>query len=164
MFINHSWIPVIKIVSLISLSVFSIGNKSHESPISHCHQTFQRITATNVHTMSVKEYTDKVHAIWLGQMVGAMMGWPFEHKPASTQWIENLPQKFHSVPVDDDWYYEMVAIRAFEKYGINMSVKDLGKQWTENNAGTWGSSEQALRLLQKGVIPPATGHPRYNKL
>ena len=164
MFINHSWIPVSKIVSLISLSVLSIGNKSHESPISHCHQTSSKVITTNVHTMSVKEYTDKTHAIWLAQMLGAMMGWPFEHKPASTQWIESLPQKYHSVPVDDDWYYEMVAIRAFEKYGINMSVEDLGKQWVENNAGTWGSSEQALRLLKKGIIPPATGHPRYNKL
>jgi hypothetical protein len=67
-------------------------------------------------------------------------------------------------PVDDDYYYEMVAIRAFEKYGIDLTVEQLGQQWLENNAGSWGSSEQALILLKRGVKAPDTGHPRYNKL
>jgi hypothetical protein len=54
-------------------------------------------------------------------------------------------------PVDDDYYYEMVAVRAFEKYGIGLTVEQLGQQWLENNAGSWGSSEQALLLLKRGV-------------
>ena len=66
--------------------------------------------------------------------------------------------------MDDDYYYEMVAIRAFEKYGIGLTVQQLGQQWLENNAGSWGSSEQALLLLKRGIQPPDTGHPRYNKL
>ena len=44
------------------------------------------------------------------------------------------------------------------------SVEQLGAQWLENNAGSWGSSEQALLLLKRGVKPPDTGSPRYNKL
>jgi ADP-ribosylglycohydrolase len=67
-------------------------------------------------------------------------------------------------PVDDDYYYEMVAIRAFEKYGIELTVQQLGQQWLENNAGSWGSSEQTLLLLKRGIKPPDTGHPRYDKL
>ena len=54
--------------------------------------------------------------------------------------------------------------RAFEKYGIHLTVEQLGAQWLENNAGSWGSSEQALLLLKRGVKPPDTGNPRYNKL
>ena len=36
----------------------------------------------------------------------------------------------------------------------------------ENNAGSWGSSEQALLLLKRGCVEkaPDTGDPRYNKL
>ena len=67
-------------------------------------------------------------------------------------------------PVDDDYYYEMVALRAFEKYGIELTVQELGQQWLENNAGSWGSSEHALLLLKRGLKPPDTGHPKYNKL
>jgi hypothetical protein len=69
-----------------------------------------------------------------------------------------------NAPVDDDYYYEMVALRAFEKYGIKLTVQELGQQWLENNAGSWGSSEQALLLLKRGLKPPDTGHPKYNKL
>jgi len=58
-------------------------------------------------------------------------------------------------------YYEMVALRAFEKYGIALTVQELGQQWLENNAGSWGSSERALLLLKRGLKPPRTGHPKY---
>ena len=115
-------------------------------------------------TMTGKDYRDRVCAIWTAQMLGAMMGWPFEHKVASVEWVHTLKPTVDHAPVDDDWYYEMVAVRAFEKYGIDMSVQDLGRQWMENSAGTWGSSEQARLLMARGIPPPDCGHPRYNKL
>src|SRR5262249_19988863 len=92
------------------------------------------------------------------------MGFPFEHKPASTHWVEKFPKKYEHAIVDDDWYYEMVAIRGFERFGIGMTVEQLGRQWAENWAGSWGSSEQARLLLMRGLKAPDTGHPRYNKL
>src|SRR2546429_5210810 len=58
----------------------------------------------------------------------------------------------------------MCAVRAFERYGIHMTVEQLGRQWLENHCGSWGSSEQARLNLEKGIKPPDTGHPRYNKL
>lgn len=119
---------------------------------------------TETFILSQEQYLDKVEAIWKAQMLGAMMGWPFEHKVSSVQWVDTLNSKFTRIPVDDDWYYEMVAIRAFEKYGTGLSVQQLGRQWLENSAGSWGSSEQARLLMQKGIMPPDCGNPRYNKL
>ena len=114
--------------------------------------------------MSRAEYLDRVRAIWTGQMIGQWTGVLFEHQAASV--LKDTP--FHRskgyAPVDDDYYYEMVAIMAFEKYGIHLSVEQLGAQWLENNAGSWGSSEQALLLLKRGMKAPDTGSPRYNKL
>src|SRR5712692_5258249 len=114
--------------------------------------------------LSRAEYLDRVQAIWTAQMIAQMTGVRFEHQPASTLPITPLSQLPGYAPVDDDYYYEMVAIRAFEKYGIGLTVQQLGQQWLENNAGSWGSSEQALLLLKRGITPPDTGHPRYNKL
>ena len=97
-------------------------------------------------------------------MIGQWTGELFEHKVASA--LKNTPlypSKGYA-PIDDDYYYEMVAIRAFEKYGIHLTVEQLGSQWLENNAGSWGSSEQTLLLLKRGLKPPDTGSPRYNKL
>jgi len=110
------------------------------------------------------QYADRVRAIWLAQIIGQMTGVLFEHQPASVLNPTPLVRARGSAPVDDDYYYEMVAVRAFEKYGIHLTVEQLGRQWLENNAGTWGSSEQTLRLLKQGIVPPDTGSPRYNRL
>ena len=115
-------------------------------------------------TLSLSGYENKVQAVWAAQMIGALMGFPFEHKVSSVQTIDQFTLKTGYIPVDDDWYYEMVAVRAFEKYGFDMSLEDLGKQWVENSAGTWGSSEQTLSLLKKGIRAELCGHPQYNKL
>ncbi len=109
-------------------------------------------------------YLDRVKAIWIAQMLAQLTGGRFEHKQASTLPTTPMTDPPGYAPVDDDYYYEMVAVRAFEKYGIGLTVEQLGEQWLENNAGSWGSSEQALILLEKGIKPPDTGNPRYNKL
>jgi ADP-ribosylglycohydrolase len=114
--------------------------------------------------LSRVEYLDRVKAIWTAQMIAQITGLRFEHQPASTLPVTPMTHLPGYAPVDDDYYYEMVAIRAFEKYGIDLTVEQLGQQWLENNAGSWGSSEQALILLKRGVKAPDTGHPRYNKL
>jgi hypothetical protein len=91
--------------------------------------------------LSHAEYLDRVRAIWTAQMIGQITGLRFEHKPASALPVTPLTHLPGYAPVDDDYYYEMVAIRAFEKYGIGLTVEQLGQQWLENNAGSWGSSE-----------------------
>ena len=114
--------------------------------------------------MSMPEYQDRVEGVWVSQMAAAIMGFRFEHHTASVEWVDQLPRPMTSAPVDDDWYYEMAAIRAFEKYGIHMTVQQLGQQWKDNSCGSWGSSEQTRLLLDRGIVPPETGSPRYNKL
>ncbi len=114
--------------------------------------------------LSHAEYLDRVQAIWTAQMIGQMTGVRFEHRQASVLPVTPLSKLPGYAPVDDDYYYEMVALRAFEKYGITLTVQQLGEQWLDNNAGSWGSSEQALLLLKRGIKPPDTGSPRYNKL
>ncbi|NJN28544.1 MAG: hypothetical protein HC819_22500, partial [Cyclobacteriaceae bacterium] len=118
----------------------------------------------SVFLLSKQEYEEKVQAIWLAQMVGAMMGWQFEHKPAAAVWVDSFPKKYDAAPMDDDWFYEMVALNALEKYGAELSPEQLGKQWVANQAGTWGSSEQARLNIEKGINSPDSGHPRYNRL
>lgn len=115
-------------------------------------------------TMSAAEYEDRIRASWYGQIAATLMGFAFEHRAAATAMVDTIPDRFKGMPVDDDWYYEMVALRAFERFGIKMTAAQLGEQWRLNSAGAWGSSEQARLLLAKGLSAPDTGHPRYNRL
>jgi hypothetical protein len=114
--------------------------------------------------MTRAEYLDRVNAIWMGQMIGQLTGLRFEHKTTSVLSNTPLVHGRGYAETDDDYYYEMVAIRAFEKYGINLTVEQLGDQWLENSAGSWGSSAEALGLLRHGIKAPDIGNPRYNKL
>jgi hypothetical protein len=92
--------------------------------------------------MSRAEYEDRINAAWTAEIIGTLMGFQFEHKASSVERIDKIPSRFTEAPVDDDFYYEMVAIRGFEKYGINMTVEQLGEQWkrTARDPGALASS------------------------
>ncbi len=119
--------------------------------------------------LSRADYVDRVHAIWAGQIIAVLVAMPYEHKTASVLPLETRPMLWRGkpatcAPVDDDWYYEMSAIRAFERHGIGLTVQQLGEQWLADRCGSWGSSEQARLNLERGIKAPDCGHPRYNKL
>lgn len=124
-------------------------------------------------TINREEYEDRCEAIWNAQIVSVLKGWEFEHKVASVEWEDTIDYEYSwnrinqaggCAPVDDDWYYEMAGLAAFEKYGAGMTVEELGQQWAENNVGVWGSSGQARLNILKGIRAPMSGHPRYNRL
>jgi hypothetical protein len=119
---------------------------------------------TAVLRLARAEYVNRVEAVWTAQIIGVLLAWPHEHQTASVTWLDHYPRDYTTAPVDDDWYYEMCAVRGFEKYGVGMTAAQLGEQWRQNSCGSWGSSEQALSALRRGVKAPDTGHPRYNKL
>ncbi|MEK7408284.1 MAG: ADP-ribosylglycohydrolase family protein [Acidobacteriota bacterium] len=116
--------------------------------------------------LSLADYEDRVRGAWIGQIIGTLMGFQFEGKVASSPLVSvnQYPKPFEAAQVDDDYYYELVALRAFEKYGIAMTLDQLGQQWKDNSAGSWGSSEQTRFALAKGAQGSEAGHPRYNRL
>lgn len=107
----------------------------------------------------------RIHASLLAQILGTLMGFQFEHKTASVQRIETIPgPPLQAAPVDDDYFYELVALRAFERYGPLLTIDQLGRQWLENNAGTWGSSKHTRLNLERGIPAAEAGSPRYNPM
>jgi hypothetical protein len=117
-----------------------------------------------IRRITIADYRDKVYGAWLGQVTGAAYGFPFEGQARNAVQLDHTLQVWDDAIVDDDYYYEMVALYGFERFGINMSVQQLGSMWKEYRAGTWGSSEQARVALGKGVEAPDCGSPRYNRL
>jgi len=121
--------------------------------------------------ISIDEYKDRVKAMWLGQLVAVHMGWDFEHSPSAVRDINGYSEdrltKIMSnggAQVDDDWYYEMVALKGFEKYGANMTVDELGQQWLDYNMGTWGSAFYTRQALMAGFKGADAGNPRNNRM
>jgi hypothetical protein len=117
-----------------------------------------------VRQISLDRYKDRVYGAWVGSIVGTIFGFPFEGQPKNVvDRLDHYLRSYSYAPVDDDYYYEMVALYGFERHGIEMTVEQLGEMWKEYQAGTWGSSEQARLLLEMGIKAPHTGEPRYNR-
>jgi hypothetical protein len=113
--------------------------------------------------ISVAEYRDKVYGAWMGQIVGASYGFNFEGKARNAIDLDHYINHYEAALVDDDYFYEMVALFGFERFGLGMTVEQLGEMWKEYRAGTWGSSEQTRLALERGIKAPDTGNPRYNR-
>lgn len=122
-----------------------------------------QVANKEVFKISVADYNDKVHAIWSGQIIATLMGLPAEHTVASVKWIDKIQPNLLSRLLDDDWYYEMIAVKGFEKFGPEMTVEQLGEMWRLNKCGSWGASAEARKLLDNGIKSPLTGNPLYNK-
>jgi hypothetical protein len=144
-------------IGLVSTLSFPCGSEAQDVPRSS-------LPADKLLTLTRADYRDRVEAIWTGQMIGKLTGLRFEHTQAAVLRTTPLVLGEGAALPEDDSYYEMVALRAFERYGIHLSVEQLGAQWLENNTGTWGSSAQALKMLKRGTVPPDTGNPRYNRV
>ncbi|MEO8171477.1 MAG: ADP-ribosylglycohydrolase family protein [Sediminibacterium sp.] len=126
---------------------------------------------TQSYRLSKNEYREKVEAVWLAQIIGASMGWQFEHKQAQVLPVTDYPKsvkdeydKNGGARLDDDWYYEMITLRAFQNYGPSVGIEQLGDQWLENRVGSWGAGEWARINLERGVKAPLSGHPQYNRM
>jgi ADP-ribosylglycohydrolase len=113
--------------------------------------------------ITLEDYRDKVYGAWIGQIAGASYGFNFEGKARNVVQLDQYLNEYEAALVDDDYYYEMVALYGFERFGPAMTLEQLGDMWKEYRAGTWGSSEQARLALERGIQPPATGSPRYNR-
>jgi hypothetical protein len=118
----------------------------------------QKQSEINVLVFTKAEYLDRVKAMWTAQLVAVHMGWDFEHKPAAVVPVNGYSEsrletirKNGGAQIDDDWYYEMVALNGFEKYGSVMTVEELGQQWLNYNMGTWGSAFYTRLALLKGL-------------
>jgi hypothetical protein len=113
--------------------------------------------------LSLEAYEDKVYGAWIGQIIGASYGFNFEGRARNVIQLDHFLNHYDTAIVDDDYYYEMVALYGFERYGVRMTVEQLGHTWLEFKAGTWGSSEQARLALERGIKAPDSGSPRYNR-
>jgi hypothetical protein len=145
----------------------------------------------NYHTISREELQDKIHAYWLGQLVGNFMGFPFENLYREEP-IPILIDRYYTVRdldsldllmnsgdrrahthimagamggawSDDDTDIEFVTLHAVEKYGLDLTYPEITEMWKRHiNRFIWAANRQARDLMEQGLMPPATGSKAHN--
>jgi hypothetical protein len=122
---------------------------------------------TEFRRLPVTEYVDKMKAGWIGQMAGVGWGGPTEFKwrgeiipeDEMPEWKPSLVNQFFQ----DDIYVEMTFLRSLEVYGLDVSIRQAGIDFASSGYGLAHANEFGRENLRKGIAPPDSGHPEFNK-
>jgi len=125
------------------------------------------IGGSNVRRISVEDYADKMKAGWIGQMAGVGWGGPTEFRykgqiiPQDKMpvWKPELINQFRQ----DDIYVEMTFMRTLELYGMDVSIRQAGIDFANSGYPLWHANREGRTLLRRGIAPPDSGHPAFNK-
>ncbi len=118
--------------------------------------------------ISLGEFRDRAEAAWIGQIAGVCWGWPTEFRFNGVVVPEDKvpewkPELINEAFGQDDLYVEMTFLRTLEQYGLNVDIKQAGKDFGNSKYPLWCANKAARDNLQKGIPAPDSGHPKNNK-
>jgi len=117
--------------------------------------------------LAVREYVDRMKAGWIGQMAGVGQGGPTEFKAKGVilpeghvpNWNPGMINQFGQ----DDLYVEMTFLGTLEQHGLGVSARQAGIDFAKSGYRLWHANEAGRNNLRRGVAPPDSGHPQFNK-
>jgi hypothetical protein len=124
--------------------------------------------ATDYRRLPIEEYRDKMKGGWIGQIAGVAWGAPTEFK-----WRDQIipadkmpawkPSMINDAFGQDDLYVEMTFLRTLEEYGLDCSIRQAGIDFANSGYPLWCANDAGRKNLRKGIAPPDSGHPKFNK-
>ena len=123
--------------------------------------------AAEFRRLPVKQYRDKMAGGWIGQMAGVGWGGPTEFRWKGEIIPEDKLPKWRPPMINqfgqDDIYVEMTFLRTLELYGWNVSIRQAGIDFANSGYPLWHANRAGRDNLRKGIAPPDSGHPKFNK-
>jgi ADP-ribosylglycohydrolase len=115
--------------------------------------------------MQFKEYYNKVYGSWIGRVAGDFVGAPVElksykHIVVKYGEITDYPEPIDLNQVNDDEMYEIIALIALEKYGIDITAEKIAFEWVnllKREDQVFTAEKIALNNLKAGIPPPQSG-------
>jgi hypothetical protein len=65
-------------------------------------------------------------------------------------------------PDNDDIYINLLFLYCLRKYGIDVDPVTVAHEWDQKIRQVWHANDAGLQNIRKGILPPDSGHPRYN--
>jgi len=110
-----------------------------------------------------EDYYNKVLGSWIGRITGDFVGAPLEFMTYSDKIAKYGEITYYPEPVDlsyvnDDEMYEICALIALEKNGINIDSKQIAEEWLKRlYTLNYTAEKVALENLRSGLWPPESG-------
>ncbi len=126
------------------------------------------VPASAERTITGDELLDRLHGMWLGQLIGNMAGRATEGRYSSSEPDPNeaVPWQIRQVwDADDDSDIEYVALHILQTCGFDCNSHEITEQWLDHvtDAGIYIANKQAWRLMLEGHLPPQTGSRTFNE-
>ena len=123
--------------------------------------------ASEMKKLSDREYQDRLRGGFVGQMAGVTFAAPYEFRADGAMIPENLIHEWQASMIkgallQDDIYVELTFLATIEKYGIDVGPEQIGKDFGASKYPLWHANKAGRDNIRKGVMPPLSGHPRYN--
>ena len=129
---------------------------------------FKDKTAKNVQTRKISafEYEDKLMGAWGGKMIGVSYGAPYEFRSAGKIMDDPIrawkPEYVSNALGQDDLYVQLTYLQALEDKGLAVTSAEAGRFLANSRYGLAHANDIGRRNLRAGILPPNSGHPRYN--
>ncbi len=68
----------------------------------------------------------------------------------------------YGCPDNDDLYINMLFLYCLRRYGIDVEPVTVAREWAAKIKRVWHANEAGLENIKKGIMPPMSGHPKYN--
>jgi hypothetical protein len=117
-------------------------------------------------TLPRAAFEDKVRGGWAGQMIGVSFGAPTEFH-SNGKIIEGdlpawTPNRIENAIDQDDLYVEMTFAAVMDRAGLDATPAQYGEAFRTSEYQLWHANAGARRMLDRGIVPPDSGDPRYN--
>lgn len=109
--------------------------------------------------------TDKVKGAWAGKMIGVMYGRPMEFQVTDTIFTDSIqwkPEFVTSSLNEDDIYGQMNFMATMERYGQDVAVDSLAKNFAYAEFSLCHANLQARKNYLDGVDPAELSTPENN--
>lgn len=131
-----------------------------------------RAQPTPVVELTEAALRDKIRGGWAAQTIGVTFGGPTEFRYNGTfiqdytplRWYDGyLLDTFRSTPgLYDDIYVDLTWVEVLEAHGLDAPATAFAKAFVEKEYLLWHANQMARYNLQRGLLPPASGHWRNN--
>ena len=137
--------------AVLACALFALSVAAHGAPVS----------------LSKERYIDKCKGAWAGQMIGVCFGDIYEFK-SNGKPIEGplepwRPERVAGAIGQDDCYVEMTFLKTLEKYGLNPTYEQAGKDFADTQFPLWHANRVGRDNVRHGIMPPLSGHFENNR-
>ena len=107
-----------------------------------------------------ESYRERIYQGWIGQLAGGSFGTCIEgYTGKRIAEVYGVVDTYITEPetTNDDVVYELALLDAYERMGAGVTSEAIAMEWVKQIPFGWSAEWVALRNLNMGIFPPASG-------